>query len=67
MTEERVTVKLNVELCIGVGNCELLQPDHFTIEEDTGIAELTGDGVMALGSAEEVVDRCPSGALSIQS
>ncbi|MGH1491639.1 MAG: (4Fe-4S)-binding protein [Acidimicrobiales bacterium] len=64
--EPRATVKLNVELCIGVGNCELLQPDHFTIDEDTGIAELTGDGVMAVAAAEEVVDRCPSGALSIE-
>lgn len=63
--EGPVTVALNVELCIGVGNCELLQPDHFTIDEDTGIAELTGSGAMSLHDAQQVVDRCPSGALAI--
>lgn len=60
-------VVLNAELCIGVGNCELLQPDHFLIDEDTGIAEMVGDGAMSQAAAEEVVDRCPSGALTIQS
>ncbi len=60
-----VVVALNAELCIGVGNCELLAPDHFRIDDDTAVAELIGDGAMTLAAAEEVVDRCPSGALSI--
>lgn len=61
----KVTVALNVELCVGVGNCELLQPDHFTVDEETGMAELTGDGAMTSAEAEQLIDRCPSGALSI--
>ncbi|MGB5757172.1 MAG: (4Fe-4S)-binding protein [Acidimicrobiales bacterium] len=62
---ESVVVVLNAEVCIGVGNCELLQPDHFRIDDDTAVAELIGDGAMSREAAEEVVDRCPSGALSI--
>lgn len=62
-----VVVALNADLCIGVGNCELLQPQHFRVDDDTAVAELIGDGAMAPADAEAVVDRCPSGALTLQS
>ncbi len=65
-TGETATIEFNVELCIGVGNCELLHSTQFAIDEETGIAELTGDGVMSIPDAEQLVDRCPSGALSIR-
>lgn len=64
---ELVVVALNAELCIGVGNCELLQPDHFRVDDDTAVAERIGDGVLSRSEAEQVVDRCPSGALTITS
>jgi ferredoxin len=64
-SQNTVTVALNAELCLGVGSCELLQPDQFRIDDDTAIAELVGDGAMSRVDAELVVDRCPSGALSI--
>ena len=64
-TPDTVTVALNAEVCLGVGSCELLQPDQFRIDDDTAIAELVGDGTMSRVDAELVVDRCPSGALSI--
>ena len=61
----RAVVMLNTELCIGVGNCELLQPDHFRVDDDTAVARLIGDAVLARADAETVVDRCPSGALTL--
>ncbi len=61
----KVKVNLNTEACICVGNCELLQPEHFRIDDDDDVAVLIGDGEMSAEAAEEVVDRCPSGALSI--
>ena len=60
-----VEVRLDAERCIGAGNCELLAPDHFRIDDDSGVAARTGDGRVALAEARELVDRCPSGALSI--
>ncbi len=62
---EMVTIALNAEACLGVGSCELLQPDHFRLDDDTAIAALISDGRLARADAELVVDRCPSGALSI--
>ncbi len=62
---ETVTIALNAEACLGVGSCELLQPDHFRLDDDTAIAGLIGDGRLPRADAELVVDRCPSGALSI--
>ena len=62
---DSVVVVLNAEVCIGVGNCELLQPAHFRIDDDTAVAEMIGDGAMSPKAADELVDRCPSGALSI--
>jgi len=65
--EGRWSVALDAERCLGVGNCELLQPDHFRVDDDTAIAVLIGDGTMSETEAEAVVDRCPSGALSMAS
>lgn len=64
--DEPVTVELDVETCIGAGNCELLQGDQFRIDDDSGVAELIGDGRLPAGEAELLVDRCPSGALTIR-
>lgn len=62
---DMVTIGVNAEVCIGVGSCELLQPDQFRIDDDTAIVALIGDGRLARSDADLVVDRCPSGALSI--
>lgn len=64
-TGELVTILLDAEACLGVGSCELLQPDHFRLDDETAIAGLISDGRLQRADAELVVDRCPSGALSI--
>ncbi|NOX30714.1 MAG: ferredoxin [Actinobacteria bacterium] len=60
-----VTIAIDDEVCIGVGQCELLEPDVFRIDDDTGIAELVGDGRLPRDRAQVAIDRCPSRALSI--
>lgn len=65
MTDDRTEIRFDPELCIGVGNCELLAPSQFRVDEDTAVAQVIGDGRLPRPEAEAVVDRCPSGALSL--
>jgi len=60
-----VTLTVNEDRCIGAGQCEMLAPNHFRVDDDSALAEFLGDGSLAPGDAEVVIDRCPSGALSI--
>ncbi|MEM9562205.1 MAG: ferredoxin [Actinomycetota bacterium] len=50
--------------CIGGGQCEMLAPDVFEVDDDTGIAAVVDDGRLDRADALELIDRCPSGAVS---
>ena len=50
--------------CIGSGQCELLAAEAFEVDDDSGIASVVGTGRLARAAALELVDRCPSGAIS---
>ncbi len=50
--------------CIGGGQCELLADDVFEVDDDTGVASVLPPGLLARATAVELVDRCPSGAIS---
>ncbi len=63
--EDLVTVELNAEVCVGVGQCELLESDVFRLDDDEGISTVIGDGQLPRRRAEIVVDKCPSSAISI--
>ena len=67
-SEAPKTVKLTVDAdkCIGSGMCEMLEEATFLIDEDTNIAAVTGDGSLPADRADDVIDRCPSGAISIK-
>ena len=56
---------LDVEACIGVGQCELLAPDTFELDDDEGTARIVGDPAIERALAEQVVDKCPSRAIQI--
>lgn len=60
-----VRVVVDGERCIGAGQCELLEPDVFRVDDNTAVALLLGDGQLAADRASEVLDRCPSGAITI--
>ncbi|MGY1781319.1 ferredoxin [Geodermatophilus sp. SYSU D01036] len=52
------------ELCVGSGQCELLAPDAFEVDDDGAVRVLqeTPDDADA---ARDAVQQCPTGALSI--
>lgn len=66
MSEELVAVAVDREICLGVGQCELLAPDSFRLDDDEELVELVGDNRLPRPLAEQVVDRCPSGAITIR-
>lgn len=51
--------------CIGAGQCEMLAPDHFRVDDDSALAAWVGEGSLPRTEAETLIDRCPSGALSV--
>lgn len=62
---ERVELTVDRNVCIGVGQCELLEPEVFRLGDDDELAEVIGDATLPRDRAEAVVDRCPSGAIAI--
>ena len=50
--------------CIGGGQCELLADAVFEVDDDTGVASVLEPGLLDRATALELVDRCPSGAIS---
>ncbi|MCP5024852.1 MAG: ferredoxin [Actinomycetia bacterium] len=58
-------MKINDEVCLGVGQCELLEPETFELDDDEGMSHVIGEGRLPRARAEIVVDRCPSSAISI--
>ena len=64
--DDIVTVELNAEVCVGVGQCELLESDVFLLDDDEGISTVIGEGRLPRRRAEIVVEKCPSSAISIR-
>ena len=62
---DMVRLAVDREACIGVGQCELLEPDVFRLDDDDELAEVIGEGALPRDRAEVVVDKCPSGAITI--
>lgn len=62
---EMIKVVVDAEVCIGGGQCEMLEAEVFLVDEDTSIAAVLGDAMLPSDRAETVIDRCPSGAISI--
>ncbi len=62
---ELVTMHIDADKCIGSGMCEMLEEAIFVIDEDTNIAQVAGAGVLPAERAAIVIDRCPSGAISV--
>lgn len=65
MSARRVGVRVDRRACIGGGQCEMLEPEIFIVDDDDTISSVIGDGLLLLARAETVVDRCPGRAISI--
>lgn len=62
---ELVKLAVDAEACIAGGQCEMLEPDTFLVDDDTAIVSVVGAGLLPPERAAVVVDRCPAGAISI--
>lgn len=51
--------------CIGGGQCELAAEAVFEVDDDAGVATVLDPGLLDRATALELVDRCPSGAISL--
>ena len=56
---------LDASRCVGVGQCELLEPEIFRVDDDNGTATIVSEPVLPSQRAEAIVDQCPSGAIQI--
>ena len=59
-----VRLMVNADTCIGSGMCEMLEEEHFLIDDDTNIATVIGDGQLPADRAAKVIDQCPASAIS---
>lgn len=60
-----VVVVVDGDVCIGGGQCEMLEEATFVLDDDTMVSAVTGSGELPRARAEIVVDRCPGRAISI--
>ena len=59
-----VGLAVDATVCIGIGRCEMLEPDAFMVSDDA-IAEVDPETRFTRVRANEIVMECPSGAISI--
>ena len=65
MSDDLVLVKVDADSCIAGGQCEMLEPETFLVDDDTAIASVIGTGMLSADRAAQVVERCPASAISI--
>lgn len=61
-------IVVNLDVCVGAGNCAALASDFFVQDEATGLVTLLERVVMDsdIELIEEAVLRCPSRALKLE-
>jgi len=62
---ELVKVQVDETMCIGAGQCEMYEDETFLVDDDSSIAAVVGTGLLPRDRAEQVIDTCPSRAISI--
>ena len=60
-----VGVAVDAVRCIGGGQCEMLEPEVFLLDDDEAVSSVIGSGALPRERAEVVVHRCPGAAISI--
>lgn len=59
-----LTIKINMDDCIGCGVCAQLSPETFVLDENEGKASVVSQELTT--SAKEAVDSCPVSAISVE-
>jgi ferredoxin len=54
---------VDIDKCVGVGQCELLEPEVFYLDDDTGLSTVVGAGSLPPERARAVAEKCPSAAI----
>ena len=62
---EMVKMAVDAEACIAGGQCEMLEPETFLVDDDTAVSSVIGTGLLSAEQAAVVIDRCPASAISI--
>lgn len=62
---ELVKMAVNQDVCIGAGQCEMLEEATFFVDDDTVVAGVVGTGMLPLIRAQKVIETCPTQAISI--
>ena len=65
MTADLVRVAVDFQRCIGGGQCEMLEPETFLLDDAEAVSSVIGSGALSRQRAEVVVHRCPGAAVSI--
>ena len=66
MPGDQVRICVDANLCIGAGQCELLEPEVFFLSDDDGLARVHDGAGLSRVKADAVIVQCPSGAISIE-
>lgn len=63
---EELNVEVEIDLCVGTGQCEMLVPEVFTVGDD-GVVELHPDAVADADPTllRRAVRNCPTAALQL--
>jgi ferredoxin len=62
-----VRVTVDEGRCIGIGQCELLEPEVFLLGDEDAISRVVDGATLDRTRALAVVEACPSMAISIKS
>jgi ferredoxin len=57
-------VRADRELCVGSGQCELLAPEVFEVDDDGAVRVLQEESDDE-GAVRDAVSQCPTGALAL--
>lgn len=60
----KVFIRIDEDVCIGVGRCEELEPNAVELGDD-GVSRPLPDVALTQERAERLCRECPSGAISI--
>ena len=61
---ESVKMLVDADLCIGAGQCEMVEAEVFRVNDETVVADVLGDGLLPVDRALIVIDACPVQAIS---
>lgn len=62
---EDVQLTVDHDVCVGIGQCEMLEPEAFEYDEEAGLATAKDGVTLSTERAAAVVKACPSGAIKI--